>query len=218
MLHIVSTPIGNLKDISRRAVETLQKADLIVAEDTRRTINLLRNLGIGHKRMTSFDRHSEKRKTPHIIREMKEGREIALVSDSGTPGINDPGEHLVKEAVNEGIDVSPVPGPSAIISALVCSGIPAGRFMFHGFMPKKEKEKKEYLGSLEENMAHIFYESPYRIGKTLKMMAEILPEKRMCLCREMTKAHEEFVRGSAREVYNDLKEKNLKGEIVIVLG
>src|SRR3989344_4469556 len=171
MLYLVSTPIGNLGDISQRAIDTLRDADLIVAEDTRRTINLLKHLGIEKKRMTSFDRHSEKRKTPYIIAELKEGKNIALVSDSGTPGINDPGEYLIKEAVKEGITVSPIPGPNAIISALVCSGLPTEKFTFYGFAPKKEKQKKKFFEEMKgKNETKIVYESPYRVIDTLRLM------------------------------------------------
>ena len=218
MLYIVSTPIGNLGDINQRAIDTLRDADLIVAEDTRRTINLLKHLGIGKKRMTSFDRHSEKRKTPYIIAELKEGKNIALVSDSGTPGINDPGEYLIKEAVKEGITVSPIPGPSAIISALVCSGMPTEKFTFYGFAPKKEKQKKKFFEEAKEEKAtKIFYESPYRILDTLRLMAELMPDAKICIARELTKMHEEFIRGSAKEVFERMKGKNIKGEMVIIL-
>ncbi|PIN87111.1 16S rRNA (cytidine(1402)-2'-O)-methyltransferase [Candidatus Woesearchaeota archaeon CG10_big_fil_rev_8_21_14_0_10_44_13] len=218
MLYIISTPIGNLGDISQRAIDSLRAADLIVAEDTRRTINLLKHLGIGKKRMTSFDRHSERRKTPYILAELKEGKNIALVSDSGTPGINDPGEYLVKEAVAAGIAVSPVPGPSAIISALVCSGLLTGKFTFYGFAPKKEGEKRRFLEEMNgRKETKIFYESPYRIEKTIKLIAELIPESRICIARELTKMHEEFIRGTAKEVFARIKDKNLKGEMVIVL-
>lgn len=218
MLYVMSTPIGNLGDITQRAVEELKKADLIVAEDTRRTIRLLKHLGIEKKRMTSFDRHSEKRKTPFIIKELKEGKKVALVSDSGTPGINDPGEYLISEAVKHGIDISPIPGPSAIISALVCSGLPADKFAFYGFVPKKEKQKKEFFNGIKDKKeTKVFYESPYRIEKTLELMKKVMPERKLCIARELTKLHEEFIRGSVREVCNKIKDKNIKGEIVVVL-
>lgn len=218
MLYIVSTPIGNLGDISQRAIDTLKDANLIVAEDTRRTINLLKHLGIEKKRMTSFDRHSEKRKTPYIIAELKEGKNIVLVSDSGTPGINDPGEYLIREAVKEGVTVSPVPGPNAIISALVCSGLPTEKFTFYGFAPKKEKQKKKFFEEIKgKKETKIFYESPYRVIDTLRLMSEMMPDAKMCIARELTKMHEEFIRGTVKEVFERIRDKNIKGEIVIVL-
>ena len=218
MLCIISTPLGNLGDMSQRAIETLKNADLIVAEDTRRTINLLKHLGIEKKRMTSFDRHAEKRKTPYIIAELKEGKNVALVSDSGTPGINDPGEYLIKESINAGIQVSPVPGPSAIITALVCSGLPTKKFTFYGFAPKKENEKKRFFEDIKDRKeTKIFYESPYRVEKTMKLIADIMPENHVCIARELTKMHEEFIRGTAGEVYGKIKGKDLKGEIVIII-
>lgn len=217
MLYIVSTPIGNLGDITKRAVEVLSKADFIVAEDTRRTGILMKECGVPKKPLIPYNEYNERRQTLPIISRLKQGETAALVSDSGTPGISDPGFLLVRECVKEGIQVSPVPGPSAIISALACSGLPTEKFAFYGFMPKKEQQKIKFLKSLPD-MTTVFYESPYRIVKTLKVMAETIPERKVVIARELTKKFEEFIRGSAREVYERLKEKALKGEIVVLVG
>lgn len=218
-LYIVSTPIGNLKDITLRALDTLKEADLILAEDTRRTRILLNTYEIKSKQLISFNDFDKEKKTPHVINELKKDKKIAMVSDSGTPGISDPGFYLTREAVKNNIDVIPIPGPTAMVSALVASGFATDSFVFYGFAPKKDKAKRDFFNELKKsNKTTLIYESPHRILKTLKAMAEIIPEKNICIAREMTKKFEEFIRGSAKQVYEKLKDKNIKGEITIVIG
>ena len=153
-----------------------------------------------------------------LIGAMKSGRNVALVSDAGTPGISDPGFRLIREAIRNGIQVIPIPGPSAIISALVCSGLPTDAFAFHGFFPKKEGQKIAFLNAIRDEKTVVVYESPYRIHKTLELMQKIMPEKRVCLCREMTKMFEEFLRGTPSEILHQMENKKIKGEIVLVIG
>ena len=218
MLYIVSTPIGNLKDITLRAIDTLREVDLILAEDTRRTGILLREYMIKDKQILSYNDINKTRRTKQAIELLKQGKDLALVSDSGTPGISDPGFYLVREAIKYNIQISPIPGPTAIISALVCSGLPTDKFGFFGFLPKKEGKKREVFEwiSKTENLTFIYYESPHRILKTLRLMNEIIPEKNIVIARELTKKFEEFIRGKVKEVYH--KVKKLKGEIVIIIN
>lgn len=219
MLYIVSTPIGNLKDITLRAIDTLKEADLIFAEDTRRTKILLNAHGIHYKQMLSFNDFNKERRTELAMQVLKEGKNIALVSDAGTPGINDPGFFVVREAVKNNIQISPVPGPCAFISALVCSGLPTDRFGFFGFLPKKQGKKRETLFwvSKTDNLTYVFYESPHRIHDTIALMSEIIPNKQVVIGRELTKKFEEFIRGTAKEVYDKINGKQIKGEMVIVI-
>lgn len=218
MLYIVATPIGNIKDITFRAVDVLKEADLILAEDTRRTGVLLNHYKIKNK-VISYNDINKKSKTPHLIKFLKQNKNVALVSDSGTPGISDPGFYLVREVVREGIEVSPVPGASALISALVCSGLATDRFEFYGFIPKKPGQKENFFEQIkkENKTTTVFYESPHRLIKTLKTMAEIIPDKQVVIAREITKKFEEFIRGNVAEVYSKLKDREIKGEIVVLL-
>ena len=216
MLLIVSTPIGNLKDITYRAVEVLNEADFIVAEDGRRLSILMEEYKIQKKQVITFNEFNERKQTPIIISKLKEGKTAALVSNAGTPGISDPGFLLVRECVKEGIGVSAIPGPSALISALVCSGLPTDKFEFYGFISKKEQQKIKFFKSLPEKTV-AFYESPHRIIKTLKVMADVIPERKVVIAREMTKKFEEFIRGTVKEVYEGLKDKTVKGEIVVIV-
>lgn len=220
MLYIVSTPIGNLKDITLRALDILREVDLILAEDTRRTGILLKEYMIKDKKITSYNDINKIKKTKEVIELLKQGQDIALVSDSGTPGISDPGFYLVREAVKYNIQISPIPGPTAPIAALVCSGLPTDKFGFFGFLPKKDGKKREIFGwiSKMENLTFIYYESPHRILKTLRLMEEIIPEKNVVIGREMTKKFEEFIRGTAKSVYQKVKEKKIKGEIVLIIN
>jgi len=214
MLNIISTPIGNMEDITLRALRTLKEAELILAEDTRRTGILLQKYEIKNK-MLSFNEHNQEKRTREVIEIIRE-KNVALVSDSGTPGISDPGFYLIRECVREGILVSGVPGANAAINAIVCSALPTDKFCFYGFLSKKEKKKKELFESI--NMTTIVYESPHRIQKTLQTMKETIPKHQLVVCREMTKKFEEFVRGTTTEVYEKLKDKNVKGEIVLVIS
>jgi len=220
MLFIVATPIGNLKDITLRAIDTLREADLILAEDTRRTGILLREYMIKDKQILSYNDTNKTRRTKQAIELLKQGKDIALVSDSGTPGISDPGFFLVREAVKHNIQISPIPGPSAPIAALVCSGLPTDKFGFFGFLPKKESKKRDVFEwiSKTENLTFIYYESPHRIIKTLELMDEIIPDKKIVIARELTKKFEEFIRGTVKGVYNAVKNKKIKGEIVLIIN
>jgi 16S rRNA (cytidine1402-2'-O)-methyltransferase len=218
MLYIVSTPIGNLKDITLRAIEVLSQVDLIAAEDTRRTRILLNHYNIGTSTISYNDLNRNKR-IPYLIAMMAQGKSIALVSDAGTPGINDPGFCLVREAIRNNIKVSPIPGANAILSALACSGLPTDSFIYCGFLPKKEKRKIDFFRSIrKEKRTIVVYESPYRIMDSLQLMDKIIPEKSVCLCREMTKVFEEFVRGSPGQVLATLGQRRVKGEIVLVIS
>ncbi|MBW2965534.1 16S rRNA (cytidine(1402)-2'-O)-methyltransferase [Candidatus Woesearchaeota archaeon] len=220
MLFIVSTPIGNLKDITLRAIDTLREVDLILAEDTRRTGILLREYMIKDKQILSYNDANKTRRTKQAIELLKQGKNISLVSDSGTPGISDPGFYLVREAVKYNIQISPIPGPTAHIAALVCSGLPTDKFGFFGFLPKKDGRKRDVFEwiSKTENLTFIYYESPHRIIKTLRLMDEIIPDKQIVIARELTKKFEEFIRGTVKGVYQKLKDKKIKGEIVLIIS
>jgi 16S rRNA (cytidine1402-2'-O)-methyltransferase len=218
MLYLVSTPIGNMEDITFRAIRTLSECDYILAEDTRRTGQLLVHFKIS-KPLVSFNEFSEKRKAEGVISDLKLGKNIALVTDSGTPGISDPGFLLVRECVKENIQVSPIPGACALISGLICSGLPTDRFKFYGFITKHNTKRKEtFMKAKKSEFTSIFYESPHRIDKTLKELSIIMPENRIVVARELTKKFEEFISGTAAEVYNKVKDKNLKGEIVLLIS
>ncbi len=217
-LYIISTPIGNLKDITLRAIETLKDSDIILVEDTRRTGVLLNHYQIKNKKLISFNDKNKERKTQSIITELKQNKQISIVSDSGTPGISDPGFYLIREAIKHNIKIIPIPGPTASIAALISSGFPTDEFTFYGFISKKEKAKKDLINKIKDsNQTTILYESPYRLIKTLKVMAEIIPEREICIAREITKKFEEFIRGTVKEVYNKLRDKPIKGEITIII-
>jgi len=216
-LYICGTPIGNLEDITLRVLRVLKEVDLIAAEDTRRTSRLLNYYQI-KKPLKSYHEHNERECADKLLEEFKAGRDIALVSDAGMPGISDPGILIIRKAIKEGIPVIPVPGPTAAVSALVVSGISTERFVFEGFLPRKGKKRKERLQELrKEKRTTIFYESPQRIKQTLKELAEIIKGRKLALLRELTKVHEEKIYGSAREVLNQLVEREIKGELVVVL-
>ena len=212
MLYVVGTPIGNIRDITLRALDILKEVDLIAAEDTRRTRNLLVKYEIKNK-VTSYHDYNKEKRTPELIAYLKQGQDIALVTDSGTPTISDPGMYLVREASRQGIDISPIPGPSAAIAALSASGLPSDIFTFRGFVPKKKGRKRSFLGSLEKDRTTICYESPYRIRKTLAELDELHPGWTVCVARELTKKHEEIRAGTPKELL-DVKEK---GEFVLLL-
>jgi 16S rRNA (cytidine1402-2'-O)-methyltransferase len=217
MLYVVATPIGNLRDISLRAIETLQSVRLIAAEDTRRTRVLLNAHGI-QTRMVSYTDMNKERRTPQLIKLLKEGNDMALVSDAGTPGISDPGFYLVREAVLNGIVVSPVPGANAALSALVCSGMPTDSFTFLGFLPKKRGRLESVMKDISRrDETVIVHESPHRIRKTLALMKELISNKHICLARELTKMHEEFLHGTAAQLLAELGTRQVKGEIVLVI-
>ena len=216
-LYVCGTPIGNLDDMSFRAIQVLKEVDLIAAEDTRRTIKLLNHFEIKN-RLESYHEHNEDEKAEKLLELLQEGQAIALVSDAGMPGISDPGYKLVKKAVEYGIEVIPVPGPTAAISALVVSGLDTGRFVFEGFLNRKGKARREQLDKLKsEERTIILYESPYRVKETLKDLERVMGDRRIALVRELTKVHEEKYYGNISTVLSRLEEKEIKGEVVIVL-
>ena len=215
-LFIVGTPIGNLEDITFRAIKILNQVDLIAAEDTRHTKRLLERYQI-KKPLTSYHKFNLRSKTPYLISQLKQGLSLALVTDSGMPGISDPGYELVKEAVLNKIKVEPVPGASALLTVLSVSGLPSERFIFEGFLPRKKGRQKLLAKLKNEERTIILYESPYRLVKTLKELKNILGERRVVVGREMTKLFEEFIRGTISEVIAHFEKKGPKGEITVVI-
>ena len=214
-LYIVATPIGNLEDITLRAIRVLKGVDLIAAEDTRHTLKLLNHLEIS-KPLISYHRHNEDVKTDILIHKLQEGQNIALVSDAGTPGICDPGEEVIKACIECGISVIPIPGACAMINALIASGIDTKEFIFFGFLPLHKKLKKEKLVEVKNaNKTVILYEAPHKLNTTLKDLKEILGNRQVVLAREITKIHEEYIRGTAEEIL--AKSDTLKGEMILVI-
>ncbi len=218
-LYIVSTPIGNLKDITFRAIDTLRNVDMIACEDTRETIKLLNHYGI-KKKLISYNDINKKEKTPKIIKMIKNGKRIGLVSDAGTPGICDPGFYLIRETIREGLYVTVIPGPVAFVMALVLSGIPNDRFAFIGFLSRRSGRRKKELKEIKNSWNHtiVFYESIHRIEKTLKDLKEIFePERKIIIARELTKYFEEVIRTDLENVDKAVENMKKKGEIVVVL-
>jgi 16S rRNA (cytidine1402-2'-O)-methyltransferase len=216
-LYIVATPIGNLEDFTFRALRILKEVDFIACEDTRQTIKLLNKYEI-KKRLISYYQPREQRRIPQIIQILKEGKDIALVSDSGTPALSDPGFRLVKEAIKEAIKIIPIPGASALTSALCASGLPTDKFLFIGFPPaKKEAAKKELIALKNEEATLIFYLPSRKIHFFLGLIEETLGNREVVIAREMTKLYEEFLRGKAKELVERLKNINLKGETTILI-
>jgi len=217
-LYIVSTPIGNLEDITLRAVRILKEVDLIAAEDTRHTGLLLRHFGI-QKPLTSYFEGNELKKKEWILSRLNQGDRIALVSDAGTPGISDPGFRLIQVAIENLIPIVPIPGPSAVITALSVSGLPTDAFLFKGFLPHKSKKRKDLLKQLEETKETlIFYESPHRLNETLKDILDILGDREIVLTRELTKIYEEILRGKVSEIQNQITKRKIKGEITLIIS
>jgi 16S rRNA (cytidine1402-2'-O)-methyltransferase len=216
-LFVVGTPIGNLGDMSERARETLGTVDLVAAEDTRRTGRLLSRLGIKRRMMSLFEGNERERVAP-IIAELRAGKHVALVSDAGMPSISDPGFPLVRACTEEGIDVRVVPGPSAVTAALVVSGLPVERFTFEGFLPRKAGERRERLRSLADDpRTLVLFESPKRLRTLLRDVVTELGDRRVAVARELTKLHEEVLRGRASEVLDRIGEADPKGEVVLVV-
>ena len=214
-LYLVSTPIGNLEDITLRAIRILKEVDFIAAEDTRHTLQLLNHLQIS-KPLISYYKQIENSKSSIILEHLKNGKNVAVVSDAGTPIISDPGETIVNLAINENIPVCSIPGPCALITALVSSGISASSFSFFGFLPVNKKEKEEKLNTIKNyKTTCIFYEAPHKLIATLETMLNILGDRQIVLARELTKLHEEFIRGCISEVINSLS--TIKGEFVIIV-
>ena len=217
-LYLVATPIGNLGDITYRAVQTLKNVDCIACEDTRHSKILFDHYGI-QKPLLSFFDFSEKKKAPRIIQKIKEGSNVALVSDAGTPGIADPGYRLIAEAIRENVRVEALPGASAILPALVLSGLPVNRFTFEGFLPVKDGAKRKLLQSLKkEERTVIFYESPHRLLKTLAAIEETLGDIPIVIAREITKKFEEVLRGRASELVERFTGKKVLGEFVVLFN
>lgn len=216
-LFVVATPIGNLEDMTPRAVRILREADLIAAEDTRRTRKLLSHFGI-RNRLVSHHEHNRKASGKELIRLLEEGKRIALVTDAGTPGVADPGAELVAEAARRNIPVVPVPGPNAALAALVASGLPTDRFLFAGFPPRGNRQLEKFLDGLAaEKGTIVLYEAPHRLRRTLAALAARWPERRMALARELTKLHEEIVRGTVAEVAAYAEREPVLGEYCLVL-
>jgi 16S rRNA (cytidine1402-2'-O)-methyltransferase len=218
MLTLVPTPIGNLQDITLRALEVLKQSDVVLAEDTRTTRVLLQHFQID-KRVLAHHQHNEHQSTKEVLRMLQEGQRIALVSDAGTPGISDPGFLLVRECIREGISVQCLPGPTAFVPALVMSGLPCDRFVFEGFLPQKKGRQSRLLQLKEETRTMVFYESPFRLVKLLgECLEHFGPERHVSVTREISKVYEETIRGTVEEVKNHFEQKGVKGEIVLVLG
>jgi len=218
MLYIIPTPIGNLKDITLRALEILKTVDLILAEDTRTTIKLLNHYQIICP-LTPFHQHNEHQVIQHLTNQLLQGKKMAMVSDAGTPGISDPAFLLVRECIKIGIQVECLPGATAFVPALVNSGLPSNRFTFEGFLPVKKGRQTMLKKLAEEERTMIFYESPHRLVKALEEFIEYFGGERQCsVSRELSKIHEENARGTLTEVCNHFKQKEVKGEIVVVIA
>ncbi len=216
-LYIVPTPIGNLEDMSLRAVRVLKEADMILAEDTRNSSRLLQHYHI-ETRMQSHHQHNEHKRVASLIEKIRSGLVIALISDAGTPGISDPGFLLVRECIKEGIEVECLPGATAFIPALVCSGLPCERFVFEGFLPVKKGRKTRIEALKDEVRTLVFYESPFRLVKTLKEFALVFGgDRQACISREISKVFEEHIRGTLEELIATVSDRTIKGEIVITV-
>jgi len=217
-LFVVATPIGNLKDITLRALETLREVPIIACEDTRRALKLLNYYEIKGKKLIPYHEHNEERQAERLLSLLKEGKDVALISDAGTPAISDPGYRLVSLARREGIPVYPVPGASAVIAALSASGLPSDKFLFYGFLPRKEKGLKDALAEISRYpFTVVAYESPHRILKSLRVMEESLKDRKVGVYREITKVNEEFLLGTPKELLEKLERRGeIKGEIVLI--
>lgn len=216
-LYIVPTPIGNLKDITLRALEVLKEADLIAAEDTRQSLKLLNHFNI-KKSLISYHKFNENIKSKNIINQLKEGKNIALVSDAGTPGISDPGSVIVKKCIEEHIEFEVLTGATAVTTALVYSGFDTTKFLFRGFLPRENKDRKPIIEDLKDRQETlIFYEAPHRLVKTLEFLYENLGNRQISLCRELTKLHEEIIRLTLKETLEYYKENQPRGEYVLVV-
>lgn len=219
ILYVVATPIGNLEDITHRAVRVLGEADLIACEDTRQTRKLLERYGIARP-LTSYHEHNEQERADELVRELENGKNIALVSDAGTPLIADPGYRVVQKARALGFTVTPIPGPSAMVAALSASGLPSDAFEFRGFLPVKRAQRRRVLEQTKESAStQIFYEAPHRIVETLDDASELLGDRPVVLARELTKVHEEFLSGTAAEIRDELRNRSsVKGEFTVMIG
>jgi len=215
-LYLVSTPIGNLEDISMRAIRILGEVDIVAAEDTRRTGLLLSHYNIKN-RLESYHDHNKVQKTPFLLKQLSAGQSIAVVSDAGTPGISDPAYYLVRHAIDMGISPIPVPGATAVAAALVVSGLPTDRFVFEGFLPHKKGRQTKLRQLAEEPRTIVLYESPHRLLKTLSEIRDTVGDRQIALCRELTKKFEEIVRGTISEVVDIFSKKRIRGEFVLII-
>jgi len=214
-IYLVATPIGNLEDITLRALKILKEVDIIGAEDTRHTLKLLNHFNIS-KPLISYYKQNEKVKSEMLLEKINEGKNVAIVTDAGTPGISDPGEEIVKNALKNDIEVIPIPGACAFVSALICSGISSNEFCFIGFLPTAKKDKREKIEELKlETKTIILYEAPHKLKNTLEEILEILGDRSVVLARELTKIHEEFIRGKVSDILNKLQEA--RGEFVVII-
>jgi 16S rRNA (cytidine1402-2'-O)-methyltransferase len=218
ILYVVSTPIGNLEDITLRALRILKEVDLIAAEDTRRTRQLLTHYGI-HKPLISYHEHNQRMREDTLLEKLREGKRVALVTDAGTPGISDPGQPLIHKAADEGIPLVPIPGPSAAIAALSISGLPTESFLFYGFLPAKTSARKKFLEALKKRLETlIFYESPRRLDALLRDALEVLGNRQVVVTREITKVFEETFRGTIADVLEKIAGEEVRGEITVILA
>ena len=216
-IYLVPTPIGNLGDITLRALEVLKSVDLIAAEDTRQSLKLLNHFNI-KKSLISYHKHNEQGKSEELIDRVRNGENIAVISDAGTPGISDPGSIVLKKCIENGIDVEVLPGATAFTTAIIYSGLDTSAFIFRGFLPREKKKKKEFVESLKDRRETIiFYESPYRVIDTLTFLKENFGNRNIAVCRELTKLHEEIYRGSLEEAICYFNDNIPKGEFVLVL-
>ena len=217
-LYLVATPIGNLEDITLRALRTLKECDVIAAEDTRRTGQLLKHFGIA-KPLLSYFQFNEAKRSEQILERLRRGEKVALVTDAGSPGISDPGERVVRAAIAAGLRVEPVPGPSALVAALTASGLTTDEFHFIGFLPHKSGQRRRVLERLKTVPGTlVLYESPYRIEKLLLELQDLFAERQVVLARELTKKFEQFLRGTPAELLELLRQRSLKGEFVVLLA
>ncbi len=218
MLYVIGTPIGNLDDITLRALEALKSADVVAAEDTRHSSNLLRHFEI-RKPLVSYHQHNEAMRTAELVERLAGGENVALITDAGMPGISDPGARLICACIERGLDYTIVPGVSAVLTALVGSGFSLDRFAFLGFLPVKSGgRERELRAAAEREETSVFFESPYRINKTLAVCAQIVPDRQLCVARELTKKFEEFRRGTAAELLSHYESHPAKGEISLVMS
>jgi len=217
-LYLVATPIGNLEDITLRALRVLRQCDVVAAEDTRRTGQLLKHFEISRPLLSCFQ-FNEARRSEEIIERLRRGEKVALVTDAGSPGISDPGERVVKAAIAAGLRVEPVPGPCALVAALTASGLASDEFHFIGFLPHKSGQRRNQLEALKSfEGTLVFYESPYRVEKLLGELSDVFPERSVVLARELTKKFEEFLRGQPVELLATARQRSLKGEFVVLVG
>jgi 16S rRNA (cytidine1402-2'-O)-methyltransferase len=218
MLYVVATPIGNLGDITLRALEILKNADLVAAEDTRHSGILLKHYQI-EKPLISFHQHNEAMRTAQLVERLAAGEKIALITDAGTPGLSDPGARLIHQCIKRDLPFTVIPGPSSILTALVGSGFSCEKFSFLGFLPiKSGQRERELRAAAARNGTSIYFESPYRLTKTLKACVEVFPDRQLCVARELTKKFEEFRRGTAAELLAHYEAHSPKGEIVLLIG